>query len=104
MIANESDAQEYDEMCIFMQNEPVTSMDMHNLVHREGSSWRMSRIMPETLDEIQNKSHIYLYALDRGHSNSQAREMTANTELCMWAMGYYNSSGKYSGEVRRTNF
>jgi hypothetical protein len=104
MIANESNAQEYDEMCIFMQNEPVTSMDMHNLVHREGSSWRMSKIIPETLDEIQDKSYIYLHALDRGRSNLQAREMTANNELCMWGMGYYDSSSKFSSEVGRTNF
>jgi len=103
MIENESNTPEYDEMCIFLCNEPVTPLTVHSLVHREGSSWPVKKIEPKALYDMQNESHVYLIALDRGRSNLQSREMSVNIDLCRWAMGYHDDNTKYSTEVEDIN-
>jgi hypothetical protein len=102
MIENESETPAYDEMCLFVQNEAVTPISIHNLVHRYGNSWQIKEIIPKRLDEMQNEAYIYLLALDRSRSNSEAREMTANYELYIRAMGYHDNSTDYNSEVDRT--
>jgi hypothetical protein len=91
---------QYDQWCTFVENEPITSETVHKLVHRYSSSWQLTNITPVRLDTIRNDIH-FLPAFDRSHTTLEAREMTANIELCLWAMNYHENSTKYSSEVER---
>jgi hypothetical protein len=106
MLENEPDNADptallYDQCCTFVQNEPVTAESLHNFVHRHGSSWKVTNIMPIRLDKIR-EDPSFLIALDRSRTTLESREMIAHIELSLWIMSYHDASATYSNKVYRT--
>jgi hypothetical protein len=99
-VSSDEHAGQYDEQCIFVENEPINPRILGNFIHDYGLPWKVDKPPLLRLNAIRDDLRFFV-AVEHANLTLAARGMIASSELCKWALDYHDTSTESSTEVSR---